>query len=816
MTRRRHWHSSSSTRPQPAPQRRRSSFRLEQMGRRDRPIGRLPSIGMRVAIVGGLAVAVFAVIVFRLWFLQILSGQQYVAQANNNRTRTIDVPATRGDIYDRNGKLLVDNVGRPVIGISLMNVPKGQLGRTIARLSPMIGMSPAAIKEQLALHTGYEYTWTAIAEGIHAGTAQELDALASRMSGFKVANGAAYIRRDLIRGSHLVSEATALAPVLKVGEKRLERRLRNGRRHKAQQWIVLRAGLDQKAQVAMRELLLPFMVVDGEARMKVMNILEGHVDAALRQASRLVGKPVTELYADDGVYAGSSYTFIGLKADPNRRQLTEVEERSSELPGVEWPTEFRRGYPKGELAAHLLGYIGEISGPELQEQRWKGRNPGDIVGKAGVEYAYDSWLRGQDGQEKVEVDAMGRPKRTLTTGGKSAVPGDSLVLTIDEKVQKAAQQALINGMTLAHNAHFWSANGGAAIAMDADTGEILALASYPTFNPGVFDKGISSREAKYLYSAQSNTPLLDRAIQGLYPPGSTFKVITAIAGMETGLITPYTTFTCPGYFKYDKNGFKQIFKCWSYPAGHGTLNLEQAITQSCDVYFYNVGYAIFRAKGTPLADWARRMGLGHLTGIDIAGEYAGLVPTPAWREKHYTKAWDKIWRPGDSITMAIGQSDLQVTPMQMAVAYAAIANGGYVVTPHVGYEIKDATGRVVQKLRWPTRRNLEIPSSDLAAVQEGLRLAASSPVGTSSAVFADYPVPIYGKTGTAEWPPKDDVAWYCSYGKAGGHTYVVVVEIEQGGHGGSVAAPAAREIYDALFNVKSSSAGLGNIVDTSR
>lgn len=816
MTRRRRWgRSERACRSGRSGGRRQSSFRLEQMGRRDRPIAQLPSIGVRVAILGGIAVAVFAVILFRLWFLQILTGEQYVAAANNNRTREVTIPATRGAILDRKGVQLVSNEPRPVIGIRLMNVPKGQLEATIARLSRVIGKTPAQIREQLALHTGYEYTWLPVAADVDEETAARLDRLAVESSGFRVREGSLAIRKDLIRGRKLVPEATALAPVLKMDEARLERRLRNGRKRKSR-WIVLCAGLTPEREQAMRERLLPFMVVDGEASMKVVNILEGRVDATLRRAAGLLGTRSQDLYAADGVYAGASYSLVGLKTDPSKRELTEVEERSSELPGVEVERQFRRGYLEGTLAEHVLGGIGEISGEQLQELRWKGRKSGDIIGTFGVEYAYDRYLRGKDGTAKVEVDALGRPKRTLESGGRLPVPGSDVVLTLDAKVQRAAERALINGLSMAHEQEAWKANGGAAIAMDAENGEILAMASYPTYKPDVFDNGVSTKEAKDLYSGLRNTPLLNRAIQGVYPPGSTYKLITAITGMEAGIISPYSTFLCPGYLKYDKNDFEQIFKCWIHPDGHGSLNLPNAIAQSCDVYFYNVGYGIFGRDDSPLYDWSLLMGLGRPTGIDIPGEYAGLVPTPEWRRKHYKTAWDRLWRPGDSILMAIGQGDLQVTPLQMAVAYAAIANGGHVVTPHLGRQVKDATGRVAQELRYPVRRKLEIPRADLQAVRTGLRMAAASPVGTSAQVFAAYPIPIWGKTGTAEWPPKDDIAWYASYGTAKGRTYVVVVMIEQGGHGGSVAAPAARQIYDALFGVKSSPMDVGPIVDNSR
>ena len=290
-----------------------------------------------------------------------------------------------------------------------------------------------------------------------------------------------------------------------------------------------------------------------------------------------------------------------------------------------------------------------------------------------------------------------------------------------------------------------------------------------------------------------------------FEPGSVFKVVPAVAGLENGVITPATTFFCDGSFTF-KGYSDQTWKCWIHPAGHGSDNVVSALEESCDVFFYQVGLAFNYRRGTQLQDWAERLGLAKATGCDIPGEAVGRIPTEAWKHRHFQKGtWDWDWHPGDSVNMAIGQGYVEVTPLQMAVLYAAIANGGDLVTPHAGLRIVDSAGRLVRKIPAPAPRHVQISPTTLHVVRQGLRLAASSSTGTSGTVFGGYPIAVAGKTGTAEWGGKDPIAWYASYAPADDPKYVVVVMIEQGGHGGVSAAPAARLIYDALFHVKGGS-----------
>jgi penicillin-binding protein 2 len=426
-----------------------------------------------------------------------------------------------------------------------------------------------------------------------------------------------------------------------------------------------------------------------------------------------------------------------------------------------------------------------------------------MVGQGGLEWSYDRWLRGRDGVAKVEVDALGRPKQhDPVPGGRLPEPGDALVTTIDAKVQAKAEEALRYAIDLAHSDGQYRAAGAAALVLDVKTGEVIAMASFPTYDPAEWVGGISTRDFKKLADPYANRPLLNRAIQEQKAVGSTFKVVDAIAGLEEGVISPYTGFYCNGSFKPPVASDKTVWNCWALD-GHGSLDLVPAITQSCDVYFYNVGYLFYQRKGHELADWAGRLGMGRPTGLDIPGEVVGRVPTQEWRESYFKSEVDKLWTPGNSINLAIGQGDLEATPLQLAVTYAAIANGGYVVQPHIGKKIVDQRGKMVRDLQAAKPRKVDISQSTLDVVRRGLYEAANSATGTSSAVFAGYPVQVAGKTGTAEVSGSGDYAWYASYAPANDPKYVVVVMVEQGGHGGSVAAPATRLIYDALFKLKS-------------
>ena len=646
-------------------------------GRRDRPIIQLPSVALRAALVFGLVLVLFAIILFRLWFLQILSGQQFVAQANDNRLRSVTIAAPRGTITDRNGEVIVANRPGVAVGIRLMDVPAGQLDAEVVALAGVLHRNPQKMREDIVAHlqpswpTGVPRSWKSVTDG------------------------------------------------------------------------------------------------------KVVSL-----------------------------------DLVVVKEDVDAKVYSYILEHAQSFPGVEIQNDYLRDYPHGELAAHLLGNLGEVTAEELKMARFKGYSPGDVVGQSGLEWTYDSWLRGRDGVAKVEVDAMGRPKgHDPVPGGRLPEPGDTLVTSLDVKVQEGAEEALRYGIHLAQTGGSPAANGGAAVVLDARNGEVVAMASYPSFDPAEWVGGISTKDYKKYTKKSANTPLLNRAIQESKAVGSTFKPIDAIAALEEGVITPGFSAFCPGSYVAPNTSDNLKFYCWARD-GHGTLDLVGAITESCDVYFYNVGYLFYQRKGTELEDWAVRMGMGKPTGIDIPGEVAGRIPTPAWKKAYYETAIDKIWKPGDSINLSVGQGNMEATPLQLAVSYAAIANGGDVVTPHIGLKVVDPRGQTLRTLSAGKPRKVDISSATLDVVRQGIVDAANSPSGTSSGVFAGYPVKVAGKTGTAEVYDSGvmhnvDYAWYASYAPASDPKYVVVVMIEKGGHGGATAAPAARLIYDRLFGQKS-------------
>jgi penicillin-binding protein 2 len=654
-------------------------------GRRDRPIIQLPSIALRVAVIVGIAAVMFGIVFFRLWFLQILSGQEFVAQANDNRLSSVKVVAQRGYIVDRKGEVIVGNRPGEAAGIRLMDVPEGMLDDELERLARVLRMRPGELRKRIK-----DYLYPSTLEQNEDGT------------------WSSFFTWQLVADKDLT-------------------------------------GLD----------------------------------------------------------------LIVLKHDVSRKVVTYLKERTLQFPGVEIQDESLRSYPQGDMAAQVLGHLGEISADQLETQHFKGYDSGDVVGYDGLEYTYDKWLRGRDGVARIEVDAHGRPKQTDPVGGRMPDAGDTLVTTIDSKVQAASEQALRTGISLAHSDGQYAANGGAAVVMDVKNGDILGMASYPTYDPDLWVGGISAKDYKKLTRKSANNPMLIRPIMEAKAVGSTFKAVTSIAALEEGVITPGTTEWCPGSYSSpnDLADPPQEFKCWAHD-GHGNLDLIGAITQSCDVYFYNVGNAFYNRQGSALSDWAGRLGMGDTTGIDIPGESEGRVPTPAWKKQHYETEIDKLWKPGDSILLSVGQGDLEATPLQLATSYAAVANGGTVVTPHLGLKVVDAAGETIRDLEPTTSRKVDMSQTNLDVVRRGLYDAAHSPAGTSAPIFFDYKVAVAGKTGTAEvWDDTSkhyvDYAWYASYAPADNPKYVVVVMIEKGGHGASTAAPATRMIYDALFNLDS-------------
>jgi penicillin-binding protein 2 len=549
----------------------------------------------------------------------------------------------------------------------------------------------------------------------------------------------------------------------------------------------------------------------------------------LRRLSKVINVPVREMVAELKKRGGDPATPVTVQESVHRAQLNYLQERDREFPGVLLSQTYLRSYPYQSLAAQVLGSVGPISPGQYKVLRRKGYRLSDKIGQGGIEQRYDAYLRGKDGLAQLRVDAFGRPVTRRLTEQKPQ-PGESVRLTLDMNLQRAAERGIRAGIAAAHASNCvgcWAADGGAIVALDPRDGSILALASYPTYQPGVFNSRDPKKLAPLLnpsVAKQENLPGLDRAIAGVYPAGSTFKPVTAMAALEERLVSPTEPLPCTGvYHVYDKQGNVipgGTFKNWD-PFVSQQMTLPTALGASCDTYFYELGYRFYKlpaARRHPFQEWAARFGFGHRTGIDLPGESAGLLPTPEWRRATYTAKtdpghWqvDRLWKPGDSIQLAIGQKDLLVTPLQMARFYALIANGGRLVSPHIAADVEEVStkqvpGRILHSFAPPPAPTVKIDPVYLDAVRQGLYEATHASFGTATPVFGSFPVAIAGKTGTAEktvsvpgFTGKMDQSEWCGYAPADAPTIVVCALIENGGHGGTAAAPAALKVFEAYF-----------------
>jgi len=604
----------------------------------DRP-SLTPQLAMRVAILGGIALLAFALVFFRLWYLQVLSGDTYRAEANDNRIRQIKVQAPRGEIVDRDGRVLVENRVALAVKVSPKLLPEGEAERRglYRRLGRVLDMRPRGI------------------------------------------------------------------------ERRVEKQLRE----------------------------LP-------------------------------------------------YAMATVKQDVDQHVVAYLLEHRADFPGIEPERVFVRQYPQGQTGAHLFGYSREISQAELDSGRFPEAAMGDIVGKQGIEAEYDRFLRGRNGATRVQVDALGRV-RGQQLAARQPEQGRQLRLAVDLDVQQAGQAAL-GGMA------------GGFVAMDVDNGEVVGLGSSPSFDPNFFSTPFTTAEYRALESEEAGNPLLNRAIQAGYPAGSTFKLVTAAAALEGGLITPDDVIYDGGSVRIGDIDFINAGK-----TVNGPVALRQALSVSSDVYFYLLGQkADSSGDGLLIQRWAHKLGIGRETGVDLPDEQVGRVPTPKWRNDWFKRGLtDRQWTVGDNVNFSIGQGDLLTNPLQMAIAYAAVANGGKVVKPHLGLRIEDSAGRPLQELSSAPARRVEIAPEHRQAILEGLHSAASDPGGTSTPVFETFPLEIAGKTGTAE-TPQGDQSWYVALAPYPNPRYVVAATIERGGFGAETAAPAVRQILTALFDVDDS------------
>ncbi len=662
---------------------------IQPPGDQRRPPMLTPQLARRVTFLGGFALALFAILFFRLWFLQILSGQKYVAQASaNGSIRSLEIPSPRGEVIDSQGHLLVDNT--------------------------------RALDVQLAV-------------------------------------------------PHLPGSARAKAAEFR----RLNRVL----------------GLSSKRRRCP-------VAVPNQTRPAIEHLGEIQCDIAQQQAQ-------------------IPYANVTIKKNVSRAVQFYVLERQNYFPGVQVEQVYERSYPLGSLAAQLFGTVGPITPGEFKsnDPRFAGASEQDVVGQSGLEWYYNRYLQGRDGADRVLVDAAGDFVRFLRQ--RPPMPGHILKLSLDMSLQRVGQAALQQSINTNAPGH-----GGAFVAMDPQNGQIYAMGSLPTFNPNIFTKAISKQAYARLNNPRSDYPLLNRAIQSVGPTGSTFKPITATAALESGAWSLDQTYDDTGQFCLGG-----VCRQNAGGAANGVLNLVSAIKVSDDVFFYNLGALMNRERpsGGALQHWAGRYGIGRPPGVDLGGAYAGNLPTPAWRAhidnlereceqgvgpfkghgKHSSCGISdgRPWSAGDNVNLAVGQGDVQVSPLQLAVAYSAIANGGNVVRPHVGSAIESGNGTVLQRIDPPPVRRLHINPAYLSAIRLGMHEAAQSGGGTSDAVFGNFPKQVYGKTGTAQLNGQQDTAWYACFVPAWAtkKPILVVVKVENGGFGAIGAAPVARQILSQWF-----------------
>jgi penicillin-binding protein 2 len=629
-----------------------------------------PQLAIRVATIGGFALVLFAIILFRLWYLQVLSGPQYVQLANVNRVRDIPIQAPRGNIVDRTGKNVIV-ASRQAVAVQI---------------------------DQSELPAG------------------------------KAARGALYAR-----------------------------------------------------------------------------------------LGNVLGMPATEVEKILHNKNNLPYANVTIKVDADEKAKVAIDENLNEFPSVKLTPVYLRAYPYGDLAAQLLGNVGPIEPGEVKEARFKGVSANGVVGQDGVELEYDQFLRGKDGVQRVQVNSAGLPsgKPLKTT---QPTPGHELKLSIDLGLEEEGYKALATGESLAQS-NGNAGDAGAFVALDPRNGQVLAMGSLPSFNPTVFTHPLTNAEYAKLENAP-NAPQLNRAIDGEYPTGSTFKLVTAMASLEDGLITPTTPFDDTGCITVGRD-HEKFCNAGNPPEVLGELTMPTAIQESSDLYFFTLGEEA-NSRGAIIQSWASKFGFGRPTGIDLPGEYAGVIPDRAWLAevekeqyaclKKYGKAGPatcgyiadptRTWVTGDNMHFAIGQGDFLATPLQLAVAYSTLFENGKVPTPHLGLAIDDNDGRLIQKIDPPPARTIKFNPAYQQVIEQGLHEAAQAPGGTSYDVFGNFPRTVYGKTGTAQHAVgTDDQAWYVAYAPSPTKPIVIALTIEKGGFGDQSAAPAVRLMLSKWFGL---------------
>jgi penicillin-binding protein 2 len=468
---------------------------------------------------------------------------------------------------------------------------------------------------------------------------------------------------------------------------------------------------------------------------------------------------------------------VKIKSDIPMDEVAKIEAHRVYVPGASIQIEPKRNYPYGKMLAHALGYVSEINDEELKVKEYKNYSPGDYIGKYGLEKNYENYLRGIDGEKRVEVDARGREVRTLDIIEPTA--GNSLHLNIDMDLQTIVEKAMEN-------------KKGGCVALDTKTGGVLVLVSRPAFDPNKFASGITKGDWLSITTDKTH-PLQNRVTQGRYPPGSTFKIVLALKALELGIINERTTFLCRGGFPFGN----RVFKCWK-KGGHGSVAVHRGIVESCDVFFYNVGLKLGIDRVHEIAD---SIGLGKLTGIDLPGEKQGLVPSPAWKKKTFGQPWYE----GETVSVAIGQGAVWLTPIQLAQLSSFVANDGVTFKPQLVNRVVSPEGKVVKVFEHVINSNVKLKKETSKLVRDGMRGVVNEPGGTAYGSRLQN-VAMSGKTGTAQTASLEkgghDHAWFIAYAPSEEPSIAIAALVEHGGHGSSEAAPIAKAITENLFRTR--------------
>jgi penicillin-binding protein 2 len=530
------------------------------------------------------------------------------------------------------------------------------------------------------------------------------------------------------------------------------------------------------------------LLVDNRPAFDLTIVLEDAkpLKQTLDHLAELTGDSCEDLTAIIEKEGGAAfYKPLVLKRDITRDLLAAIEAHQFDLPGIHIDIEPSRNYIHKKTAAHLIGYLGEINKDELDSGKFPNVRSGDSIGRYGVEKSFEADLQGKRGGHQLEVDVNGRVIKILKTV--EPVSGNDLVMTIDLPLQQKAEGLL-------------GENDGAVVALDPSNGDVLVMASSPSFDQNDFIGGISSKKWQVLRD-DPGRPMNNKAIQAEYPPASTYKIITALAGLEEKVIDRNSTFFCPGFYKFGN----RRYHCWS-KYGHGTINVVDAIAQSCDVFFYQTGEKL---GVDALAKYAQGSGLGRLTGIRLAHERPGLIPTSAWKKQRFKEPW----QAGETLSISIGQGFNLVTPLQMAVFISAVGNNGTLYRPRLVKSVQDAKGQVIREIEPEITGGLPASKKNLAIVRQGLLEVVHGNRGTARQIRLP-DVQIAGKTGTAQVFSRkagekfdnkklkrtlQDHAWFVCYAPAQDPKIAIAVIIEHGEHGASAAAPVAQELIHAYF-----------------